>query len=407
MIRYSEPFLLSRKGSTRATAYGFGSKIVTIDGKTHVVWLDAVAEVCGRTYDHNSGTWGETIRLFEGCDNHTNPAMIADEAGYLHIAYGPHGRWGGWNQGCFKHVVSERPGSLEEWRDEVSFGYNATYACLVNTPSGRDVLAYRGGEPPASLMFEKQRPLGGWTSTRELMRQEIPPQYTHVGATMVCDAQGTLYVGGHFYNAETDGGSAGVAVLKSTDMGETWTDLCGEETPVPILLGERFAMPHGGEGDVRVAGMALDSEGGLWGVTSSVGCATLSHWLGDRWETVDLGRFMPEERVVEGGPMCIDTDDRIHMVTGLNRKDQNGEAWGHPAQEVFHLVSRDRGVNFECHTVSPVDESLPNWLPSISLGGLFHPVEKPVILYTRGVKGVGCSPPDETEVFCVMVEEMA
>ena len=406
MIRYNEPFLLSRKGSTRATAYGFGNKSVTIDGKTHVVWLDAISQVCGRTYDHASKEWGKTIRLFEGCDNHTNPALAADAEGYLHLAYGPHGRWGGWNQGCFKHVVSERPGSLEGWKDEVSFGYNATYACLVNTPSGLDCIAYRGGEPPASLMFQKQRPMGGWTSTRELMRQEITPQYTHVGATMVCDTQGTLYVGGHFYNAETDGKSAGAAVLKSTDMGETWRDMRGEEATVPVLYCERFAVPHRGEGDVRVAGMALDSKGDLWVATSNAGCAMLSHWRGDDWETMDLGRFMPEERVAEAGPITIDTRDRVHMAISLNRKIDPEEAWGHPSQEVFHLVSRDRGASFGCNQVSTPDDSLANWLPSISLAGPFHPVEKPVILYMHGVKGEGCSPPDETEVFCVMVEEM-
>lgn len=39
-----------------------------------------------------------------------------------------------------------------------------------------------------------------------------------------------------------------------------------------------------------------------------------------------------------------------------------------------------------------------------SRAGLHHPVERPLLLYTRGVKGVGCSPPDRTEVWGVWVE---
>ena len=57
MTDFAEPFLLSHTGSTRATAYNWGNKIITRDGQTHVVWLDAIATVCGRTYDHESQRW--------------------------------------------------------------------------------------------------------------------------------------------------------------------------------------------------------------------------------------------------------------------------------------------------------------------------------------------------------------
>ncbi len=51
MIKYQDRFLLSSSGSTRATAYGFSNKRATLDGRTQVVWLDAVAQVCGRRLD--------------------------------------------------------------------------------------------------------------------------------------------------------------------------------------------------------------------------------------------------------------------------------------------------------------------------------------------------------------------
>jgi hypothetical protein len=306
-------------------------------------------------------------------------------------------------------VLSEQPGSLEGWKDENSFGYNATYACLINTPSGLDCIAYRGGEPPSPVMFQKQRPQGGWTPAQALMRQEIEPQYTNVGATVVCDAQGTLYVAGHFYNHETNTSSVGAAALKSTDMGETWTDLRGAATPVPILYGERFAIPHPGGENIYLSGLAVDSRGELWAATTNQSAtptyAQLSHWTDGGWDTIDMAPFLPEDRIVQAGPIAIDTSDRIHMVVGLNKKDAEGSAWGNPSQEVFHLVSGDGGASFACNQVSTPDDSAASWLPSISFSGPSQPVEKPVILYTHGEPGEGLKPATDTEVYCVMVEE--
>ena len=87
------PHLLSTTGSNRATAYIMGNKVVTLAGKTHVVWTDAIAQTCGRTFDHATGQWGATVRIGEGVDNHNTPALTVDREGRLHIAYGPHGAW--------------------------------------------------------------------------------------------------------------------------------------------------------------------------------------------------------------------------------------------------------------------------------------------------------------------------
>ena len=98
-MRLSEPFRLSASGSTRATAYNWSNKVVTRDGKTHVVWLDAVSTVCGRSYDHASGEWSDTVQIDTGADNHCNPSLTMDAEGRLRLCYGPHGWSGDWNQG--------------------------------------------------------------------------------------------------------------------------------------------------------------------------------------------------------------------------------------------------------------------------------------------------------------------
>lgn len=420
MLTYTQPFLLSSKGSTRATAYTCANKSVTRDGKLHVVWLDAVAQVCGRTCDLSTGAWGETRQLFTGCDNHTNPALSADREGRLHLAYGPHGYWGNWNNGCFKAVVSAAPGVIDRWTGEHSFGYLGTYASLVCLPDGLDAIVYRGGDAPACLMFQKQRRLGGWEPARPLLGQAIEPQYTNTGGTLACSTDGTLYAACHFYN--TGGGSnppvtgdkgrmgsSGAAVLKSADGGATWTDLAGEPFHTPGYYEPRIAVPPLNS-YVYIKGLATDSSGTPWVLTLKPAVdderILLSCWRHGAWRTADLQPCLPADRIAVDATLTIDTRDRLHLALTAVRRGapEDVNAWGHPTAEVFHVMTRGTAADAVCSCVSTPDEGMANWLPSISLTGPFHPVDEPTILYTRGVPGTGCSPATETEVWCVRVQ---
>lgn len=415
------PFLLSESGSTRATAYQFGNKAVTIGNKTHVTWLDAIALVKGRTYDHETKTWGKTIDISEGCDNHTNPAITADADGHIHMAWGPHGVWGNWNMGCFKWARTEHPGDMSSWVEEQSFGYSATYACLIHTTDGADAIVYRGGESPASAMFQKKRKLGGWTSAQAVLGQEIEPQYTNMGAHVACAADGTLYMGCHFYNVGSGSnpcvtgdrslmGSQGAAVLKSRDQGQTWTTLGGAPVTVPTLYNQSLSIPTSGD-DARLTGLVTDSKNRLWALTCCARLNTrdllLSCWANGRWETTNLAAIIPPEYNPIFAAMTIDTDDRKHIVFNAPTLAADADialAWGHPSCEVFHITTDASGGNATCAMASTADKTLANWLPAISLPGIHHPVEKPVILYTRGLPGKGCSPDTTTEVYCVLPE---
>lgn len=359
MITHRTPYLLSQSGSTRATAYTSSNKSISLDGKLHVIWLDAIAKVCGKTYDYGTGQWSETYFLFEGCDNHTNPSLTADRNGHLRMAYGPHGRWGEWNQGCFKWVISETPNQISQWSSECSFGYNATYASLLHTPADLDVIVYRGGESPASLMFQKQRRLGGWSTAACLLEQDIEPQYTNYGGIITCDQRGTLYTACHFYNVGGSdnpavGGDAsrmrsfGAAVLKSVDMGKTWTDLRGECFNTPGLYEDRIAIPPA-HAYVYIRGLCVDSRDRIWALTLKPAVddekILLSRWTERGWQTTDLHACLPDDRVAVDAVMTIDTRDRIHLALTAVRKGEreSNSAWGCPSSEVFHLVTRGTG----------------------------------------------------------------
>ena len=421
MSSYSERYLLSSSGSDRATAYGFSNKMISLGNRTHVVWTDAVAFTRGRTFDHSTGAWGETLALGEGCDNHNNPCLTADREGRLHLAYGPHDRWDNvhqvalWPAGMFKHAIAAEPNSLRGLeRCNPPFGYSATYAGLAHTAEGCDAIVYRGGEPPRPLLFQKQNGPEAWTQAQALFRQDIAPQYTFYGGRLAATADGLLYVGAHLY-AEARGHSLGVMAIRSADFGRTWTDLTGQPATVPVAYEARFAAPHPpAEFDPRLGGLGVAPDGRLWVLThaAKAGCyqSQLSCWQGRRWETIEIARFLPEPWGCVDGPLTIDTCGRIHLfVSAVDRRvpPPGQELFGHAGLAVFHLCSPDQGASFTCQRISPPDPEVPNWLPSVSLTGAYHPVARVALLYTRGRPQtnaeVGCRHTVETEVYCVFV----
>jgi hypothetical protein len=109
--------------------------------------------------------------------------------------------------------------------------------------------------------------------------------------------------------------------------------------------------------------------------------------------------------MARGGPMTFDAAGDIHLVAMLPVGAETGENWfGRDSLEVFHLHSNDKGQTFDCIRISETDPSTASWIPSISRAGVYHQVERAVILYTKGDKGEGCSPEDKTEVYCVFTE---
>lgn len=424
--RFSDPFHLSEEGSDRGTAYTMGNKSVTLGDKTHVVWTDRIARTQAKTYDHTTKSWSPTLFVGDGVDNHNNPCLTADAQGRLHLAYGPHGKWADYPDHfpntCYRYAVSPQPNSFDGIDKSLAhrgttFGYHATYASMTHCKQGFDCIVYRGGEHPPSLLFQRQRELGGWTKAIELMEQDIVPGYTHYAGQIAADTLGRLYVGGHFYSAERTY-SLGVAMLRSGDLGKTWTDLHGERADLPIRWSPRYSVPAADAvHDPRLGGMAIDSKHRLWALTGSARLtdprATLSCFEDKRWRTIELGKLLPPGRVPALGTFTIDHKDRIHVVVdaasaSIAANDKAMSWWGHTCLEVFYFFSDDDGKTFSCHHLTDNDPDNANWLATISKPGPYHPVTKPIILWTKGkaVKNEkeGCASTTRTDIFCRFVE---
>ncbi len=323
--------------------------------------------------------------------------------------------------GRFTWKRSAVPESVETWQAESNLGYNATYACLTHTPEGCDVIVYRGGEVPCSVMFQRQREKGAWTTAREIFCQDIVPQYTHNGAWIATDHAGNLYVSAHFYNT---GGmrdpvkspkefmrSYGVAILKSTDAGQSWRQLDGTPVTLPAVYTHALAVPPL-DGDVRNYGVVCDSRGGVWVLTGDCTGVTrtllLNQWTDRGWVSLDLSARLPADWCPIDAALTVDTRDRLHVACTCVPDAQRGERlWGNRYAEILHLRLDPATGHCDATPVTLHDPALAHWLPNISHSGPFQPVEHPVILYTRGVPGEGCKPPDQTEVWCARMVENA
>jgi len=404
----STPFLLSERGSVRATAYQMTNKAVRIGTATCVTWLDAVSGIRTRSFDHDRQSWSETLALDEAIDNHANPSLTADPAGGLRIAYGAHGFWedGMFNHGRFRLQQSRTPDGAH-WDFLSNVGYGATYACLVTDSQGRDHLVYRGGEGAPGCFYERRLANGNWDLTTKLSLLPIPPGYTFVGANLVIAPGDILYAGFMYYSLHHQR-SLGVCAVMSPDAGETWTGLRGEPVKLPLPYDSAYAIPHAGD-DPYLGSLSVDHDGNLVALTTDIGNSHAGAWLSvfraGAWVTTALNPFLPVGWEIYLGCVTVDARGRLLIVvdatpTNLTKDDR----WGHPLTECFLLASDDGGRSFTAQQISATNPAAANWLPNISHVGPYHDLRTPLITYTQGPPGKGCQPQERTNVYTVWVE---
>jgi hypothetical protein len=409
--------IVSKEGSGRATAYSEQHKIITVENKTHVVWLDADESrflVRGRTLDRTTGQWSAVVTIGEAQDNHGGPSLAVDGEGYLHVVYYPHHQ-------PVRYRRSVRPNDLSTWSAEIQFGQGLSYPSMICARDGTLVLtARRGYFDAAGVYVESQhmeqelwtkRRNGGWERQSTLLRSRFP-RYAQFATTLVWGGDGTsLHLGTRIYETPREPGAKAITTvgyMKSLDNGRTWTSVEGKRIALPATAESIEVLAGGGAADapqLNIGPLAISSSGvphvfytARTGGRSQIYLATPAP--GQGWKKREMRAIFPQQlRDWEvdfgmGGGLTFSESGRATLaVVVLNPTDEERgtlKEWGHPGTEVLRVWSDDNFTTSHAELLKPTDEREPHWLVNIerATGPNVIPAQ-PGILFTAGVAGGG------------------
>ena len=388
--------LLSENGCGRATAYGDSNKIITLQDKTHVSWLDSIAEgfrVRSRTLDRKTNQWSPTYTVGEAYDNHGGPALTVDSLGHLHIVYYPHHH-------PFRYRRSVRPNDVSEWGAEVQFGERCTYPTMV---CGSDDTLYltgrenRGSEPwyvnlyikPPNAPWQEPIPLfqddkGGYVRFQQALAWG--PDHRTLHLTLWLFDENRAYTVGY---------------LRSPDSGRTWER--ADSTPVSLpATRETVTLIDTKYRDLRFGSIAVDADSTPYVLYSTCPSFALPSraWIvwpdeTGKWCRRSLTDELPKEwkswSLAMDGAIHIAPDGRIFIVLAIMKPETvSEENWGHKSAEIIGLQARNIGDKFSVDLLSKPDMTVPHWLPTLERPTGHNLVDVPGVMFTDGVTGEGC-----------------
>jgi len=225
--------VVSTIGSERASS-GAGVKIVTFDGKTHIVWQDATEQGYFnriRTWDAKTGAFSEPFTLNRGKDNHARPVIAMDEQGYLHVILSGHGS-------PVTYRRSLKPNDASAFTKAEPAG-SGTYPMITCGPPGVLFLTMRTSKAWNGVdlyVKEKNQP---WRKQCKLVyRDPELPGYAGFQTGLAWDARKQiLHAVIDFYESKETyrlrGIHQAVCYLQSADAGRTWRKANGEAIQLP------------------------------------------------------------------------------------------------------------------------------------------------------------------------------
>ena len=220
--------IISTIGSERATT-GNNNKIVTHNGKTHVVWQDSTEDGYFnrvRTLEHQTGKWSATTTFNKARSNHARPSLAIDSRGFLHVILSGHNSAIRWRR-------SLRPNDSSEWTpaEEVGVG---TYPAVVCGPDDTLLVTARArGWRGVTLLIRSN---GKWTQQRLVDRGEGWESYSTFTSGMAVGPDGTVHLVCNIAcgKRRRPGLWQAVGYLRTRDAGRTWERADGKSTPLPV-----------------------------------------------------------------------------------------------------------------------------------------------------------------------------
>ena len=399
------PFLLSSHGCGRATAYAETNKIVTLDGKTHVTWLDSVGDkfpVRIRELDRNTGSWSETYTVGNAFDNHGGPALTIDSQGYLHLVYYPHHH-------PFRYLRSTRPNDASQWEPEEQFGAKCTYPTLLCGPDDTLYLTCRESDTdPWVVNLYTKSPGGAWEKVGPLLRAQRTG-YSHYQEALAWGPDfRTMHLSCRIYDGRK---SRVVGYLRSPDFGKSWQRYDGTPVELPATADTVTVVASEKDmSDLRCANIAVDNDGKPYLLYCAASPPPSRAWIARPdesgvWQSLSLQEAAAGLPIAGGlilpGCMGFDTENRLHAAMSMINPPREAKNWGHASNEVALIQSSDRGQSFSARLVTVPDPATSRWLPNLERPTGRNRVVSPGLIYTSGPPGKTCSDLMSNEVYWV------
>ena len=166
---------------------GFGNAVALVQhpsgvyhkGITYVAYQGALEDPYVASYNHETKEWkgpykagvsemGKDPNRKKRIDNHGKPAILIDDAGYIHIAFGGHGGTpaygenplGNHHYGKNLHAVSKKPLDISAWETLDNVSLFGTYSQFVKMDNGDIYLFYRHGAHRSNWVYQKSTDKG-------------------------------------------------------------------------------------------------------------------------------------------------------------------------------------------------------------------------------------------------------
>ncbi|GGD04700.1 BNR-4 repeat-containing protein [Hyunsoonleella pacifica] len=161
---------------------GFGNAVAIVQhpsgvyhkGVTYIAYQGALEDPYVASYNHTTKEWkgpfkagisemGKDPNRKKKIDNHGKPALLIDDEGYIHIAFGGHGGTpddgnnplGNHHYGKNLHAVSKKPLDISEWETLDNISLFGTYSQFIKMDNGDMYLFYRHGAHRSNWVYQK------------------------------------------------------------------------------------------------------------------------------------------------------------------------------------------------------------------------------------------------------------
>ncbi|WP_405290933.1 BNR-4 repeat-containing protein [Algibacter sp. Ld11] len=161
---------------------GYGNAVAIVQhpsgvyhkGITYVAYQGTLEDPYVVSYNHKTKEWkgpfkagvsemGKDPNRKKKIDNHGKPALLIDDAGYIHIAFGGHGGrpsdgknpLGNHHYGKNQHAVSKNPLDISSWETRDNISLFGTYSQFVKMNNGDIYLFYRHGAHRSDWVYQK------------------------------------------------------------------------------------------------------------------------------------------------------------------------------------------------------------------------------------------------------------